>query len=231
MTDPITIEVWSDVACPWCYIGKRNLEAGLADASRDDDAPAVTVTYRSYELSPDTPADLDTTEREYLVAQKGMPAAQVDEMLARVTDVAAQAGLAYDFDTVKPTNTVKAHELLHFAKEHDLQLELKERLLAAHFVEGRHVGRVDELVALATEVGLDAAQARSALESGRYLDQVRADQAQATAYGISGVPFFVIDGKYGVSGAQPAAAFAQIVRQLWAERHEADEPEAVAEPA
>jgi len=188
MTDPITIEVWSDVACPWCYIGKRNLEAGLADASRDDDAPEVTVTYRSYELSPDTPEDLDMTERDYLVERKGMPADQVDQMLARVTGIAAEAGLHYDFDAVKPANTVKAHELIHFAAEHGLQHEMKERLLAAHFVEGRHVGRIDELVALAAEVGLDADQARAALESGSYLDRVRADQAQARAYGISGVP-------------------------------------------
>lgn len=227
MTDPITIEVWSDVACPWCYIGKRNLETGLADAARDDDAPEVVVTYRSYELSPDTPNDLEGSERDYLVQHKGMPAAQVDEMLARVTDVAANAGLHYDFDSVKPTGTVKAHELLHFAKEQGRQLEMKERLMAAHFVEGRHVGNVDELVALAAEVGLDADAARVALESERYLDEVRADQAQATAYGINGVPFFVIDGKYGVSGAQPPAAFSQIVRQLWAERDgEAEELEA-----
>jgi len=116
---------------------------------------------------------------------------------------------------------VKAHELLHFAKEQGRQLELTERLMSAYFTEGRHVGQVDELVALATDVGLDADASRDALRSGRYLAAVRADQAQAAAYGINGVPFFVVDGKYGVSGAQPPEAFAQIARQVWAEHREA----------
>jgi len=218
MTDPIKIDVWSDVVCPWCYIGKRNLETGLAEAAQDDDAPDVVVTFHSYELSPDTPTDYVGTERDYLVENKGMPAADVEQMLAHVTGVAAQAGLHYAFSTVKPTGTVKAHELLHFAKDQGRQHEMKERLLAAHFTEGRHVGQLDELVALAGEVGLDEAAAREALESERYLAAVRTDQKQASAYGISGVPFFVIDGKYGVSGAQPPAAFTQIVRQIWAER-------------
>jgi predicted DsbA family dithiol-disulfide isomerase len=218
MTDPIKIEVWSDVVCPWCYIGKRNLETGLAEAAQDDDAPEVTVTFHSYELSPDTPDDFEGTERDYLVANKGMPPADVDQMLSHVTGVAAQAGLEYHFETVRPTGTVKAHELLHFAKEQGRQHEMKERLLAAHFTEGRHIGQIDELVVLATEVGLEADAARDALQSERYLAAVRADQRQASAYGINGVPFFVIDGKYGVSGAQPPAAFTQIVRQIWQER-------------
>ncbi|MFT4211052.1 MAG: DsbA family oxidoreductase [Microbacterium sp.] len=222
MTDPIRIDVWSDVACPWCYIGKRNLEAGLAAASDDDDAPQVEVTFHSYELSPDTPPDYEGTEVDYLVQRKGMAPAQVQQMFTHVTGVAAQAGLEYHFETVQPANTVKAHELLHFAKEQGRQHEMKERLLAAHFVEGRHVGRVDDLVDLAAEAGLDAAAARDALESERYLEAVRTDQRQAAAYGITGVPFFVIDGKYGVSGAQPPEAFTQIVRQVWPE-HTADE--------
>ncbi len=217
MTDPIRIDVWSDVACPWCYIGKRNLETGLAAASEGDDVPLVEVTFHSYELSPDTPADYEGTEIDYLTERKGMPAAQVQQMLAHVTGVASAAGLDYHFETVRPANTVKAHELLHFAKEQGRQHELKERLLAAHFVEGRHVGLIDELVELAVEAGLDADAAREALESERYLDAVRADQSQAAAYGINGVPFFVIDGKYGVSGAQPPEAFTQIVRQVWPE--------------
>ena len=121
---------------------------------------------------------------------------------------------------------VKAHELLHFAKEQGRQLELSERLMAAYFLEGKHVGRDDDLVELAAEIGLDAERAREALASGRFRDAVRADQAQAQAYGISGVPFFVIDGKYGVSGAQPVEAFTQIARQVWGERRAAaNEPE------
>ncbi|KAA9110474.1 DsbA family oxidoreductase [Microbacterium rhizomatis] len=218
MTDAIKIDVWSDIACPWCYIGKRNLESGLAAVSADDDAPVVDVTFHSFELSPDTPVDFEGDELDFLATHKGMERDQVAAMLSNVTGVAGQAGLEYRFDLLKHTNTVKAHELLHFAKANGRQAELAERLMSAYFTEGRHLGREDELVALASDVGLDADAAREALQTERYLADVRADQAQASAYGINGVPFFVIDGKYGVSGAQPAEAFAQIARQVWAER-------------
>ena len=220
MTDAIKIDVWSDIACPWCYIGKRNLEKGLAEASRDDDAPVIEVTFHSFELSPDTPVDFEGDELDFLSHHKGMPREQVVQMLDRVTGVAADAGLEYRFDLLQHTNTVKAHELLHFAKEQGRQHDMAERLMAAYFTEGRHLGREDELVDLAEEVGLDGDAAREALRSGRYLDAVRADQQQARAFGINGVPFFVIDGKYGVSGAQPAEAFSQIVRQVWAEHRD-----------
>ncbi|SIT74291.1 DsbA family protein [Microbacterium sp. RU33B] len=229
MTDAIKIDVWSDIACPWCYIGKRNLENGLAAASADADAPVVEVEFHSFELSPDTPVDFEGDELDFLSQHKGMPREQVQQMLARVTGVASDAGLAYRFDLLKHTNTVKAHELLHFAKEQGKQAELAERLMSAYFTEGRHLGREEELVALATDVGLDADAARDALQSSRYLAAVRADQQQAQEYGINGVPFFVIDGKYGVSGAQPAEAFTQIARQVWAERQTAEE--SVTEPA
>ncbi len=218
MTDAIKIDVWSDIACPWCYIGKRNLEKGIAATAGDQDAPRVEVTFHSYELSPDTPVDFEGDEIDFLAGHKGMPREQVVQMLDRVTGVAADAGLEYRFDLLQHTNTVKAHELLHYAKEQGRQHEVAERLMSAYFTEGRHVGRVDDLVDLAAEVGLDRDDVRAALESGRYLDAVRADQAQAQAYGIQGVPFFVIDGRYGVSGAQPAEAFAQIARQVWDER-------------
>ncbi|MEX0151499.1 MULTISPECIES: DsbA family oxidoreductase [Microbacterium] len=221
MTDAIKIDVWSDIACPWCYIGKRNLENGLAATASDDDAPVVEIEYHSFELSPDTPEDFDGGEVDYLSQHKGISPESAREMLDRVTGVAAEAGLAYRFDILKHTNTVKAHELLHFAKENGRQLELSERLMSAYFLEGRHVGRDDDLVALAVEVGLDEAAARDALSSQRYRPAVRADQEQAQQYGITGVPFFVIDGKYGVSGAQPVEAFAQIARQVWGERREA----------
>jgi len=221
VTEPIKIDVWSDIACPWCYIGKRNLETGLAATAADADAPRVEVTFHSYELSPDTPVDFDGDEVAFLSGHKGMPADRVREMLERVTGVAAEAGLEYRFDLLKHTNTVKAHELLHFAKSQGRQHEMAERLMSAYFSEGRHVGRIDDLVDLAAETGLDADATRAALETGRHLADVDADKAQAAAYGIQGVPFFVIDGKYGVSGAQPAEAFTQIARQVWAERRQA----------
>ncbi len=218
VNEPIKIDVWSDIACPWCYIGKRNLESGLAVAAQSADAPVVEVTYHSYELSPDTPVDFDGSEIDFLAGHKGMPAEQVKQMLENVTGVAANAGLEYNFDILKHTNTVKAHELLHFAKEQGVQPEMMERLMRAYFTEGSHVGRVEDLAVLASEVGLDADATREALTSGRFTAAVRADQAQAQAYGINGVPFFVIDGKYGVSGAQPAEAFTQILQQVWEER-------------
>jgi len=228
VTDAISIDIWSDIACPWCYIGKRNLEKGLEAVAGDDDAPQVNITFHSFELSPDTPVDFDGDEIDFLSGHKGMPREQVEQMLSHVTGVAENAGLQYRFDLLQHTNTVKAHELLHFAKANDLQHEMEERLMSAYFTEGKHVGRVDDLVELATEVGLDADQAREALESSRHLQDVRQDQAQAQAYGIQGVPFFVIDGQYGISGAQPPAAFENVLRDLWAKRGEAQPEEATA---
>jgi len=222
VTEPISIDIWSDIACPWCYIGKRNLETGLAAVAADEDAPEVKVTFHSFELSPDTPVDFDGDEVDFLAGHKGMPRDQVQQMLSHVTGVAEKAGLEYRFDLLQHTNTVKAHELLHFAKAKGLQHEMEERLMSAYFTEGKHVGRIDDLVELAAEVGLDAEEAREALESDRYLPAVRQDQDQARAYGIQGVPFFVIDGQYGISGAQPPAAFENVLRDLWAKRNESE---------
>lgn len=216
MSQPIAIDIWSDIACPWCYIGKRHLEAGLA--ALGDTAPAVEITYHSYELAPDTPVDFAGSEVDFLARHKGLPVERVEQMLNHVTQVAAVAGLDYDFDTLKHTKTLKAHELLHFAKVLGKQRELMERLFRAYFTEGRHLGRNEELVELAAEVGLDEDAARNALESGRYESAVQADIAQAAAYGITGVPFFVIDGKYGISGAQPAEVFTQAITQVAGER-------------
>ena len=223
VSEPISIDIWSDIACPWCYIGKRNLEKGLEAVSADEDAPEVTVTFHSFELSPDTPVDFDGDEIDFLAGHKGMPRAQVEQMLSNVTGVAANAGLQYRFDLLQHTTTVKAHELLHFAKAEGLQHDMEERLMSAYFTEGKHVGRIDDLVELAVEVGLDADRAREALETEKYLPAVRQDQAQAQAYGIQGVPFFVIDGQYGISGAQPPEAFENVLRDLWAKRGEPEE--------
>ncbi|QNA92801.1 MULTISPECIES: DsbA family protein [unclassified Microbacterium] len=228
MTEPISIDIWSDIACPWCYIGKRNLEKGLEAVAADEDAPQVNITFHSFELSPDTPVDFDGDEIDFLAGHKGMPREQVEQMLSNVTGIAANAGLQYRFDLLKHTNTVKAHELLHFAKAEGRQHEMEERLMSAYFTEGKHVGRIEDLIELATEVGLDADRARAALESEQYLPAVRQDQAQARAYGIQGVPFFVVDGQYGISGAQPPEAFENVLRDLWSKRGDV-EAEAEAE--
>jgi predicted DsbA family dithiol-disulfide isomerase len=220
VSEPIKIDIWSDVACPWCYIGKRKLENGIAAYAESDDAVPVEVEYHSFELSPDTPVDFEGSTTSYLAERKGMPVQQVEQMLERVTGIAADVGLDYDFDTVKHTNTVKAHQLIHYAKAHGVQLEAKERLLKAYFVEGRHVGRVADLADLAAEIGLDRDDVLRSLETDEYLAAVHADQQQAVAYGIQGVPFFVVDGRYGVSGAQDAAVFTQVLQQVAGERTE-----------
>ena len=208
MTDPIKVDVWSDIACPWCFIGKRKFEAGAELFGGD-----VEVEYHSFELSPDTPVDFDGSEQDYLIG-RGYPADRVDGMLERVTGIAESVGLRYDYDALQHTNTVLAHQLIHYAKAHGRQLEMKERLLAAYFEQGRHVGRVDDLADLAAELGFDRDDVVRSLREDEYLAAVRADQELALEYGIQGVPFFVIDGKYGVSGAQDAATFANVLTQV-----------------
>ncbi len=219
MSTPIKVDIWSDVQCPWCYIGKRKFEAGVVAFGGE-----VEVEYHSFELAPDTPVDFDGTTADYLSQRKGMPLEQVTVMLERVTDIAASVGLDYHMDDVHQTNTVKAHELLHFAKSKGLQLEMKERLLKAYFVEGKHVGRVADLADLAAEIGLDRTDATAALESGSFLPAVKADVALAQEYGIQGVPFFVIDGKYGISGAQDPEAFANALSQVASDRANPEQP-------
>jgi predicted DsbA family dithiol-disulfide isomerase len=212
-TSPIKVDIWSDVQCPWCYIGKRKFEAGAAAFGGD-----VEVEYHSFELAPDTPVDFDGGPVDYLSQRKGIPAEQVTQMLANVTGIAATVGLDYDYEHVHQTNTIKAHELIHYAKAQGRQLDMKERLLKAYFVDGRHVGRIDDLADLAAEIGLDRAEVVRALTDETYLPDVKADVAQAVAYGIQGVPFFVIDGTYGVSGAQDATTFANVLEQARTER-------------
>jgi predicted DsbA family dithiol-disulfide isomerase len=208
ISQPIKVDVWSDIACPWCFIGKRKFEAGAAQFGGE-----VEVEYHSFELSPDTPVDFDGSEQDYLVT-RGFPSDKIDGMLERVSGIAESVGLHYDYDALQHTNTVLAHQLIHYAKAHGRQLEMKERLLAAYFEQGRHVGRVDDLADLAAELGFDRADVVRALSANEYLDAVRADQELAVEYGIQGVPFFVIDGKYGVSGAQDASTFANVLAQV-----------------
>ena len=213
VTNPIKVDIWSDVQCPWCYIGKRKFEAAV-DAFDGD----VEVEYHSFELAPDTPVDYDGTPSDYLAAKFNIGPEQVQAMHDRVSGIAAAVGLNYDFEHMHQTNTVKAHELLHYAKAHGKQVELKERLLQAYFLNGEHVGRIPDLADLAASIGLDREDVVHALESEQYLPDVKADMAQARAYGINGVPFYVVDGKYGVSGAQETATFANVLEQVLAER-------------
>ena len=208
VSEALKVDIWSDIACPWCYIGKRKFEAGVEKFGGD-----VDIEYHSFQLAPDTPVDFVGSAADSLATRKGIPREQVAEMFDRVTGVAKQVGLDYDYDAVQHTNTVLAHELLHYAKAHGRQVEMKERLLRAYFVEGKHVGRIDDLANLAADIGLDRADVVRSLTEEEFLADVRADESLAREYGIQGVPFFVIDGKYGISGAQDAATFAAALQQ------------------
>ena len=209
------VEIWSDVVCPWCYIGKRRFEQALAGFAHRDE---VEVVWRAFELDSAAPAERTGGYAQNLAAKYGVPLEQAQQMIATMTAAAAQDGLDFHFETARPGNTFDAHRLLHLAAERGVQDAVKERLLRATFTEGEPIGDHDALVRLAAEAGLDADEARAVLACDRYAAEVRGDEAQARAYGIGGVPFFVVDGRYGVSGAQPAEALAQVLAQAWAER-------------
>ncbi len=209
------VEIWSDVVCPWCYIGKRRFEQALAGFPHRDE---VEVVWRAFELDPSAPRERTGSYAENLAAKYGVPLLQAQSMIDNMTSVAAENGLDFRFDTARPGRTFDAHRLLHLAAERGVQDAVKERLLRATFTEGEPIGDFDTLVRLVAEAGLDADEAREVLASDRYAAEVRGDEQQARAYGITGVPFFVVDGRYGVSGAQPAQALGQVLAQAWAER-------------
>ena len=211
----LAVDIWSDIACPWCFIGKRRFEKALDTLPFKDQ---VDVVWHSYQLDPSLPEHYDGTEAEYLSQMKGMPAGQVAQMLAHVAEQAAGEGLDYDFDALRPANSFTAHRLLHLAKEHGKAGELKEALLSAHFEKGLDTNAHQVLRSLGEEAGLPAADVVRVLESDDYADGVKADFAQARALGVTGVPFFVLDMKYGVSGAQPSELFAQALTQAWDEK-------------
>ena len=227
MHAPITVDIWSDIACPWCFIGKRRFERAVAEYDGE-----VTVEYHSFELAPDTPVDYEGSEVDFLADYKGLPKDQVRQMLAHVTQVAAQEGLRFDYDALRHTKTLLAHQAIHHAKAYGKQSAMVERLFSAYFEQGRHVGRVTELVELAAEVGLDPEQTREALTDGRYADAVANDIAMVRRLGITGVPFYVIGGKYGVSGAQDSAVFLEALRLAAADAaRDAASPESDRQPA
>ena len=201
----VKIEIWSDVVCPWCFIGKRRLEAALAHF----DAADVQIEYRAFELDPSTGRDKSVSEAQMLASKYGRSLAEAQQMLEQVTATAASVGLAYDFASVVPANTFAAHQVLALAAERGVQPALKEALLAAHFEQGLDVEDPEVLATLGAQAGLDAAEVRAALADGRYAGTVRAQQAEARELGITGVPFFVFDRRYGVSGAQPPEVFRQ----------------------
>jgi len=214
---PLQVEVASDVVCPWCYIGKRRLEEAL---SRFDHADRVTVTYRSFQLDPLSPDTSELGLDEMLAARYGRSIVQARAMNAQVSAVAAGAGLDFRLDIARPANTFRAHRLIHYAADRGLANDLTERVMRGYFSDGMRVGEREDLLRLAVEVGLDKAGAAAVLDSDAYADDVRADIDLARHFGATGVPFFVFDRRYGISGAQETALFTEVLTTTWADRQQ-----------
>ncbi|MBI4900657.1 MAG: DsbA family oxidoreductase [Actinobacteria bacterium] len=214
------IDIWSDIACPWCYIGLTRFDRVLAEFPH---AEQVSVTLHSFQLDPTLPESYDGTETEYLAQTKRLPESQVRQMFDQVKAAGAPEELTLDFDTIKVANSRRAHRLLHAAQDADptgrTAWALKTALFRAHFTEGETISDTDTLVRLAAHAGLDEAVARDAVDSELRDREVAHDIEEAGAYGIRGVPFFVFEEKYGVSGAQPAEVFESALAQVWDELH------------
>ncbi len=209
------IDVWSDIVCPWCFIGKRRLETALNSFEHADD---VEVVYHSYQLDPSAPKIATETVVESLGRKYGGGPEAGQKMLDQVEAVAAQEGLLFRMSEAKRASTIDAHRLLHLSLEFGLQKQLKEELLSSYFLRAENPAERDVLQAVGEKVGLPADRIQGVLDSDEYADAVEADIREAAAYGATGVPFFVVDGKYGISGAQPAATFSQVLEQAWSEQ-------------
>ncbi len=212
----LQLDIWSDVACPWCYVGKRRFDAALARFANRD---AVDVTWRSFELDPSAPAVIasDISHAARIAAKYRMPVEQAQKMIDSMTETAKADGITMRLDVARSGNTFDAHRVLHFAQRHGVQTQLKERLFRAYFSEGEALGERAVLVRLASEVGLDAEAVRAMLASDAETKEVRSDEATARELGINGVPFFVFAGRYGVSGAQSVDVLLEVLEKAWSE--------------
>jgi predicted DsbA family dithiol-disulfide isomerase len=205
------VEIWSDIACPFCYIGKKKFETALEQFEGKDE---VEIIYRSYELDPNAPVQAEQDVHDMLAAKYGMTREKAQEMNRNVADQANAIGLPFDADGMKLTNTHNAHRLAHLANKHGKMSEMTDRLYKAYFADSLHVGEQDTLTKLATEIGIDTAEVASLFTSDSYSQEVRADEQEAASLGIRGVPYFVIDRKYGISGAQPSETFLQALQKV-----------------
>jgi predicted DsbA family dithiol-disulfide isomerase len=210
------IEIFSDVVCPWCAIGKRRFETALGSFAHADE---VDVHWRAFELDPSAPRISEGDVASNLAAKYGMTREAAVASQDRLAALAAQDGLDFHFEKAKRGNTFDAHRLLHYAHEVGLQDELKERLFVAYFTEGESIGDRATLVRLGADVGLDADKSAEVLAGDRYAEEVRADEREAHSLGINGVPFFVIDRHYGISGAQSPEAILEVLDAAWTEAH------------
>ena len=210
--EKMKIEIWSDVVCPWCYIGKRRLESALEEFEYREE---ITIEWKSYQLDPEMQTDTSLSIYDYLSKRKGIPYDQAIAMGKNVTEVAKEEGLDYNLDQTIPVNTLQAHEVLHFAKAYELQTEMKERLLKAYFIEAQNLDDRSVLLDLAEEVGLDQSKLSIDLQRDTYAPQVQEDIQLGREFGLSGVPFFVFNRKFGISGAQTKEAFLKTLNESY----------------
>ena len=207
------VEIWSDVVCPWCYIGKRRFETAVASFGHP-----VEVVWRSYDLNPDAPAVRDGSYVERIARKYGIAVEQAAAQYQRITDLARAEGLDYHLERARSGRSFDAHRLLHLAQERGVQDVVKERLLAGYLQEGVAIGLVDELAPLAVSAGLDADEVQAVLAGDAYGDAVRADEARALELGITGVPFFLVDGRFPIAGAQDPETMLTVLARAWARR-------------
>lgn len=208
------IEIWSDVICPFCYIGKRNLETALEQFA---DQKNIEIVWKSFQLDPTIPEIANESHIEYLVKRKGMPAEQVQGMLANVTEMAKKVGLDYHLEKSVVVNLQKAHQLIQFAKSKKLDNEAEERLFKAFFTEGKNIADTETLVQLGKDFGLDESEIKANLENEKFKYEIAQDIQEAQNIGVTGVPFFVFDRKYAISGAQPTEAFLETLTKSFNE--------------
>lgn len=208
------VEIWSDYQCPFCYIGKRRFEKALEQFEYKD---KVEVSFKSFELNPQAERDVKMTQNEMLMKKYGMSEEQVKASNNNLTAQAKGEGLEYNLEGTILTNTFDAHRLMHFAASKGKENEMNERLFTAYFTENKHIGNHETLAALAEEIGLDKEEVKEMLASNHFTSEVRTDEQEGGLLGVQGVPFFVINRKYGVSGAQPTEVFLDTLKQVWAE--------------
>ncbi len=214
MSEPLAVDVWADVACPWCRIGRANLQRALGEFGHADD---VVVTWRSFELDPSAPPSSGETVGAMLAAKYGTDEAGVAAMWERVAGIGAEAGLRFDFPNAKQGNTFDAHRLIHLARERGLQDVVVGAFFDAQHEGGAALGDHAELARIAVDAGLDAGDVVAVLDGDAYATDVRADEELAARLGISGVPFFVIDGRFGLNGAQPTDELVAALDRAWAD--------------
>jgi len=208
----LAIDVWSDIVCPWCAIGKRRLEVALEGFPHKDD---VEVTWHAFELDPKAPKLQEGDNATRLGQKYGRSRAEALAMMKNVEDTAAKDGLEFHLTTARSGNTFDGHRLIHLAGERGVQGAVKERLLRGYMTDGEAIGDHEVLVKLSVEAGLDEAEVRAVLKSDRYAKEVREDEQAARSLGVNGVPFFVLANKYAVSGAQPAEVMRRALDQAW----------------